>query len=408
MKDTHTGGAPRRARRSAWANKTVRAAGLGILLFLFFGSGYGLGSGLIELPGKTTNNKDLPADLSYSSVERLYDSLKENYNGKLTEDQLIEGLKHGLAEATNDPYTVYFTAKEAESFKNDLNNTFSGIGAELGKNKDGNIQIVAPISGMPAEKAGLKAKDVIATVNSKTTVGMTIDDAVKAIRGKAGTPVKLQIIRGGTKALDITVTRQTIQIPSVEHSIENGIGYIQIFTFATDTQRLMHEAAEAVKKAGVKGIVLDMRNNPGGSVDAAVAVASEWLPANALILQEKRGNQVVQSYQSTGAATLQGIPTVVLINGGSASASEIVAAALKDNKQATVMGEKSYGKGSVQQLINFKNGSQLKVTIADWHRPNGKNINKQGITPDKTVKLTDADIEANNDAQLQAAKDFLK
>lgn len=376
-----------------------------VILIVVFGLGLSVGNGRLGLPSRGgVVSKDLPATLDYTSVNQVYQSIKENYNGKLTEAQLVDGLKHGLAESTKDPYTVYFSPAEAKSFSDSLNNTFSGIGAELGKDDKGNIQVIAPISGTPAEKAGVKAKDLIATINGKTTVGMSVDDAVKNIRGKAGTEVKLQLIRG-SEPVELTIVRQNIQVPSVTHKMLGGnIGYIRISTFATDTTRLINEAADALK--GSKGIVLDLRNNPGGSVDAAVAVSSEWLPQNASIMQEKRGKEVIQSYRSTGDTTLGNVPTVVLINGGSASASEIVAAALRDNKHGYIIGEKSYGKGVVQQLVNFGDGSQLKVTIADWFRPNGKNINKQGISPDQSLKLND-DATPENDNQLQAAQAYL-
>lgn len=372
-----------------------------------FALGLGIGNGSIDLPKQYASRTGLPEELDYSSVDQVYESLKDNYNGKLSADKLVEGMKHGLAEAANDPYTVYFTSEEAESFNQDLQNTFSGIGAELGKNDQGNIQIIAPIKDTPADKAGLRAKDIIATVNGKTTVGMSIDDAVKAIRGEAGTTVTLQIVRGD-EALTVPIVRQTIQVPSVTHEIKDGgVGYIQISNFANDTAVLVRKAALEFKQQNVKKIVLDLRNNPGGQVDAAINVASEWLPTDKLIMQEKRGQMVTQTYKSTGTNTLGGIPTVVLINGGSASASEIVAAALHDNGQARLIGVKTYGKGVVQSLINLGDGSELKVTTASWHRPNGKNINNQGIQPNQKVVISDADAEAENDTQLQAALQYL-
>lgn len=390
-------------KRSPVSKKLLLVA---VIAVTFMG-GYAFGSGRLSLPSRGgVVSKDLPAKLNYSSVDELYTSIKNSYNGTLTEQQLIDGLKHGLAEATNDPYTSYFTAKEADTFESDLNNTFSGIGAELGKDAKGTIQVIAPIEGTPAAKAGVKPKDLIATINGKTTVGMTVDDAVQNIRGRAGTQVKLQLVRGD-QPVELTITRETIQVPSVTHkTLESGLGYIRVVTFANDTSQRIAEAANALK--GSKGIVLDMRNNPGGSVEAAVAVASQWLPEGDLIMQEKRGSEVVQTYRSTGPGTLNKKPTVVLVNGGSASASEIVAAALKDNKQGYLIGEKTYGKGVVQQLINLRDGGQLKVTVAGWYRPNGQNINKQGIKPDSESKLSDADATAGNDTQLQAAEAYLK
>lgn len=390
-------------------DKTVRLVTGLVVVGLVFVAGVNVGNGTISWSHNSGQNAALPETLNYATVTQLYRSLIENYDGKLTEAQLINGLKHGLAEATNDPYTVYFTPAEAESFNNDLQGQFSGIGAELGKNEQGNIQVIAPIAGTPADKAGIKPKDVIATVNGKTTVGMSVDDAVKAIRGKAGTSVKLQIIRAGSEALSLTITRQNIHIPSVTTKIlEGNLGYMQVSTFGEDTAEKVSEAADDFKQKGVKGIVLDLRNNPGGQVDSAVAIASEWLPENQLIMQEKRGSTVTQTYQSTGSAQFANLPTVVLVNGGSASASEIVAAALHDNKHAYIIGEKSYGKGVVQRIINFGDDSQLKVTVASWYRPNGKNINHLGITPDQKVVLSADDAKAGKDVQLDAAKAYLQ
>ncbi|HSX36606.1 MAG TPA: S41 family peptidase [Patescibacteria group bacterium] len=382
--------------------------GVAILVALFvFSLGVGVGQGKISWHGAGSVNRNLPANLDYSSVNQVYNSLKANYSGTLTEGQLIDGLKHGLAEATNDPYTEYFTAAEAKQFSDQLNNSFSGIGAELGKDKDGNLIVVSPIAGFPADKAGLKPQDIITTINGTTTTGLGIDDAVTKIRGKAGTNVTLQVVRNHAQQLSLTITRQNIQVPSVNTKILDGnIGYIQITTFANDTSGLIKQAAQKMKQANVKGIVLDLRSDPGGLLPAAVDVSSEWLPQGALVLQEKRGNTVVNSYMADGNDDLHGIPTVVLINEGSASASEITAGALHDNKAAYVIGAKSYGKGVVQQLINFGDGSQLKVTVASWYRPDGENINHKGITPDQTVKEP-SDATPANDPQLQAASAYL-
>lgn len=379
-----------------------------LLVVLAFGLGLNVGNGHLALPGHRAVSGNLPSSLDYSSVNQVYQSLKDNYDGTLTQSQLLDGLKHGLASAANDPYTEYFTAAEAKSFQGELNNSFSGIGAELGKNAQGNIQVISPIVGLPADKAGLKAQDVIATVNGKTTAGMSVDDAVNAIRGKAGTKVTLQIVRNGSQAVTLTITRQNVQVPSVSSKVLDGnIGYIQIITFADDTPQLIQKAADSLKQANVKGIVLDLRGNPGGLVDSAVAVSSEWLPQNTEIMQEKRGSTVEQTYSATGGDELNGIPTVVLVDGGSASASEITAGALHDNHAAYIIGTKSYGKGVVQQIVNFNDGSELKVTVASWYRPDGKNINHLGITPDQTVKPGANDAVGGPDAQLQAAETYL-
>jgi carboxyl-terminal processing protease len=389
----------------------LKSAGNVLLLVGIFVIGVGVGQGRINLGlGEhfSSVNKDLPSKLDYSSVNTVYQSLKDNYAGTVTASQITDGLKHGLAQATKDPYTVYFTAKEAKDFNDQLNNSFSGIGAQLGQDSDGNVEVIAPIDGLPAMKAGLMAKDIIASINGTTTSGMTVDEAVNKIRGPKGTKVTLQVVRDHKQALSFTITRQDIVIPSVKtKTLDGNIGYIQISTFANDTVELTDKAAKEFTDAGVKGIILDLRYDPGGLLDAAVRVSSLWLPAGQNVLQEKRGSTVVQSYSALGGDVLNGIPTVVLVNDGSASASEITAGALHDNKAAYIIGEKSYGKGVVQQLVNFNDGSQLKVTIASWYRPNGQNINHKGITPDKTVKISADDAKAGNDTQLQAAQAYL-
>jgi carboxyl-terminal processing protease len=261
---------------------------------------------------------------------------------------------------------------------------------------------------LPAAKAGLKAKDIITEINGESTSGMSVDEAVSKIRGNAGTNVKLQIVRDRSQSLNFTITRQDINLPSVKtKTLDNKLCYIQITTFANDTTGLAQKAAQDCKANNGKGVILDLRDDPGGLLDAAVNVSSLWLPGGTKVLDEKQGSTVIDSNVALGGDVLHGLPTVVLINSGSASASEITAGALHDNKAAYLIGEKSYGKGVVQQLINFKDDSQLKVTIASWYRPNGQNINKKGITPDKTVKLTDSDIQAGNDTQLQAAQAYL-
>lgn len=380
---------------------------IGVAIFMF---GHALGSGRIS-PTFNRNKQvtsGLPNRLNYNTVNDVYRSLKLNYDGKLTQTQLEDGLKHGLAESTKDPYTVYFTAKEAKDFNNDLNNSFSGIGAQLGQDDDGNLEVVAPISGLPAEKAGIQAKDIITTINGSSTAGISIDSAVNKIRGPKGTRVKLEIIRKKSQPLSFTIIREDITLPSIKtKTLDNNICYIQITTFANDTNKLLGEAVDKCKATNPKGVVLDLRDNPGGLLDSSVFASSLWLPQGQKVLDEKRGGEVIQSYSSSGEAKLKGVPTVVLINGGSASASEITTGALKDNNAAYVIGEKSYGKGVVQQLINFGDGSQLKVTVASWYRPNGQNINHKGITPDKVVKISDADAKADIDTQLKAAEAYL-
>lgn len=391
-----------------------------LMIALAFGIGHASGTGRLHL-GSSQNYKSvsgLPDNLDYSSVESLYDTIRTNYDGKLTSNQVLGGLKKGLAESTGDPYTEYFSAAKATEFTQQLNNSFSGIGAELGKDKDDNLIIVAPIAGFPADKAGLKPQDIVGTINGASTTNMSIDGAVSKIRGTKGTKVTLQVVRDHSQSLAFTITRDTIKIDSVKSKIlDNSIGYVSISSFADDTSDLMQKAAVEFKDNNVKGVILDLRGNPGGLLDASVAVSGQWLPSGKTILQEKRGGKVVvKTYTSTGPASLQGIPTVVLLDKGSASASEITAGALHDNGAARLIGEKSYGKGVVQQTLcvqgyRTKSGGcsadMLKVTVASWYRPNGQNINHQGINPDQTVKLDEIAAKAGNDNQKQAAIEYL-
>ena len=391
----------------------MKELGVLFLASVIFLSGFGLGSGRIILSSdqlfRKSVQKDLPKDLDYSSVEEVYDTLVKDFDGELSNQKILDGLKAGLANSTGDPYTEYMTAEEAKDFDSQLNGTFVGIGAELSKDEQGNIIVVSPISGFPAEKAGLKPKDIIIEVNGESTTGISVNDAVKKIRGEENTVVKLKVVRDKAKEIDIDITRAKITIPSVTTKmLENNIGYIRIARFSEDTVPLTTAAANEFKAKNVKAIVLDVRSDPGGLLDAAVKVSSLWLPNGQMILQEKRDTLVVKNYKATGNPILKDIPTVVLVNEGSASASEIVAGALRDNKAATVMGVKSFGKGSVQQLEKFSDGSVLKVTIARWYTPAGVNINKEGIKPDTEVKLDEEKFKAGIDTQLQAAIDFLK
>lgn len=355
---------------------------------------------------KSVQNQNLPGKLDYSGVEEVYAKLKANYDGQLDQNALEDGLKQGLVKAAGDPYTVYLNAKESKEFSEELSGSFEGIGAELGKDKQ-SIVIVSPIAGFPAAKAGLKPKDIISDINGQSAFDLSIDEAVQKIRGPKGTAVKLGVIRDGKK-LEFNITRAEITIPSVTSKVVDGnIGVITISRFGDDTVELTTKYARELKGKNVKGIVLDLRGNPGGLLDAAVGVSSLWLPSGKTVLQEKRGGVVENTYYAKGDPILLGVPTVVLIDGGSASASEITAGALHDNGAATLIGEKSYGKGSVQQVLELGYGGELKVTVARWYTPKGINIDKSGIQPDKKVTISDSDITAKRDPQLDAAKQTL-
>lgn len=380
---------------------------IGALLLIYF-IGVNVGNGTISFVNPTSSNKNMPTSINLTEVNDVYKLLRTHYDGELDTRELTDGAKAGMVKATGDPYTEYLNAKEAKEFNEQLSGTFSGIGAQLGKDDEDNITIMAPISGYPAEKAGLRAKDIIVSIDGKSTAGQSINEAVNKIRGEKGSDVTLEIIREGADKKTYTITREDIKVPSVEHEIlPNNVGYIEITQFWDDTAQLVAKAEQEFEKAGVKQVVLDLRSNPGGSLDAAVDVADMWVPNGKTILQEKRDNKVVQTYTSSGKTAFSDIKTVVLIDEGSASASEILAGALKDNGIAKLVGVKSYGKGSVQQIIPLKNGGELKVTVARWFRPNGENIDKKGIKPDIEVKLTEEDYKNGKDPQKDEAIQIL-
>lgn len=397
------------ARKAPKQRKITRILAAVLTGVIIFGLGVNVGNGQIALNRTHSVSSDLPDNLDYASVEAIYDKLRTEYDGKLDQNTLMDGLKQGLAQATGDPFTEFFNAKDAKAFDEELNGSFTGIGAELGKNTDNNIEIIAPIAGFPAEKAGLKSKDVIAEIGDESAANLSVSDAVKKIRGEAGTKVKLTVIRNKTESLDFEITRAVINIPSVKEEITaDNIGILTISRFGPDTASLARAAAEKFKAANVKGVVLDLRGDPGGLLDAAESVSSLWLDSSQTVLLEKRDDVVVKTFRAEGNPVLKGVKTVVLIDGGSASASEITAGALRDNNAATLIGVKTYGKGSVQQLLRLNDGGMLKVTSAHWFTPSGKGINKIGIEPDQKVERTDEDFKNNRDPQKDTALVFLK
>lgn len=390
---------PKSKRRISYFNAFI----FGLILFIF---GWSMGSNKFNisfLDNIQTENASLPSTLDYESVNDVYDILRQNYDGELKLEDIMNGLKNGLASSTGDPYTEYMSEKEANDFDSELNGTFSGIGAELSKEND-LITVVSPISGYPADKAGIRPKDIISEINGEKTYDMTLSEAVEKIRGESGTTVELTIIRSGSDKQLIKIKRENITIPSVEWSVKkSNVGYIKISRFAEDTADLTKKAALDLKSKNVKSIILDLRSNPGGLLDSAVDISSLWLDKGQRVVEEKRGKVTIKTHTASGDNILGGLPTVVLIDEGSASASEIVAGALKDNKKADLVGVDSYGKGSVQQLTPVSSGGLLKVTVARWYTPNGRNIDKEGIAPDKKVKRTIEDIKDNKDPQLNYA-----
>lgn len=360
------------------------------------------GTELLTLVGTNLGVQVRTNELDTSSLQETYRKLEARFDGKLDADKLVQYANKGLVQAAGDDYTQYFTAQEAQELQNDLaGNIGGGIGAELGKRND-KVTVIRPLENSPAARAGVQAGDVIVGINGKAVATQTVDEVVKKIRGEVGTTVKLAVDREG-EIKDISVTREEIVAPDVESKVVgDNIGMIKVSRFDKETGTHVRSAAEDFKKQGVRGVILDMRGNGGGYLEAGVGVASVWLN-NQTVVSERRGGRVTDELKSAKNPVLSDTPTVVLIDAGSASASEIVAGALHDHGKATLIGEKSFGKGSVQELLELTNGDSLKVTIARWYTPNGKNITKEGIAPDVKVDLTKDDINASRDPQLDAA-----
>lgn len=362
--------------------------------------GVAIGRSMV-LPTLPVDNKDIS---SFSPFSEARSTLKEKFIGTLDDQKLLYGAVEGMVRAAGDPYTAFSDPESTKQFKETLKGSFSGIGAEMGID-GGLIVVIAPLQGSPAEKAGVQAGDAIVAIDGKSLTETTsLDDAVQIIRGPKGTQVKLTVIHPKAhEKSDIVITRDDIEVPSVKSEIRDGIAHISISSFNGDTASKFTKAARDAKRAGVKGIVLDLRRNPGGYLDAAVDIASEFLDPNAVVVSEKGKTETMHRAKRTG--TLRDIPTVVLMNESSASASEIVAGALQDNLGTPLIGTKSFGKGSVQDVVDLSDGSSLRVTIAKWFTPKGTSIADEGITP--TVAIQDDD-NTPEDEQLQRAYEELQ
>lgn len=348
--------------------------------------------------GVRTSNKTI--DLS--SVQKTYQELVANYDGKLDTQKLIYGANRGLVEAAGDPHTAYMDPDETKEFDKSLSGQIGGgIGAEIGL-RNNKPTIIKPLENSPAQKAGIKAGEAIVKVNDEASSDWSVEKVVSKIRGEVGTSVKLTLLSGG-QTREMSVVRQNIVSPAVESEIDGEIGILKVNRFGDDTVSLARKYASEFVEKGVKKVILDLRNNPGGTVGAAQGLLGIWLD-NQIAMTERRGSEIVKTLRTTGTPILGNMKTVVLINGNSASASEITAGALREYGKATLVGQKSYGKGSVQIVLGLPGGSQMKVTEARWYTPKGKNIDKTGIEPDVKVDLSSDDVNNNVDPQMDKAK----
>jgi len=370
-------------------------------------------AGNIPLDKAILENKNPSKDknVDFSLFWKVWDLVREKHisKGSLDSKKMVYGAINGMLKATGDPYTSFFDPAESKAFSEDLGGSFEGIGAELGV-KDSMLTVIAPLDGSPSQKAGLRAGDKILKIEGKAVSDMTLDEAVSLIRGKKGTDVHLEILPNEQKdTKEVTITRDTINVKSVKLEMkDNGIAYLKINEFGENTDKEFDAAMNSLLSQGAKGIVLDLRNDPGGLLDRCVSIASRMIPEGKVVVIEEDSSGKRSNLSTKGGDKLSQLPIVVLINEGSASASEILAGALKDDQGDVLVGKKSFGKGSVQELSNLPGGSSVKITVAKWLTPNGDYIMEKGINPDVEVDMTQDDYANGRDPQLDKAMEIIK
>ncbi len=369
-----------------------------------------------------------PSSVDFSAFWKAWNVINEKYVGTSTSDQdKVYGAISGMTASLGDPYTVFFPPKEAKMFASEIAGNFEGVGMEIGI-KGEKLVVVSPIKDSPAERAGVKAGDVILKIDSTDSVSLSTDEAVQLIRGAAGTKVKLTLAREGYKnPIELTVTRARIDLPTVRTATKtetasaagssdsgtglrkDGIFVISLFSFSENSANLFRSALKEFVASGSHKLIIDLRGNPGGYLEAAVDMASWFLPPGAVIVREEFGKgQQDNTYRSKGYNIFTDrLKLAILVDGGSASAAEILSGALSENGKAILVGTKTFGKGSVQELVQLTPDTSLKVTIAKWLTPKGHSISKLGITPDYVVPMTEADIKAQKDPQMDKAVELL-
>jgi carboxyl-terminal processing protease len=383
------------------------------LCFFTFTLGYSLKNNTVssELMIKENfDEKDFGEEFDFSLFNQVWRIIEQDYvQQPIVKKDLFYGSLEGLVKGLGDDYSSFLKPDLAKRFLDDVSGSFEGVGIEIGI-KDERLTVIAPLDNTPAFRAGLRSGDKIYAINGESTLGISLDEAADLIRGEKGTQVVLTIFRElEEEVLDVEITRDTIDIKSVSWELmgpEDKIAYIKITHFSDDTWGDFQNIAQVVLGANPRGLILDLRNNPGGYLDTAVDIAGYWVSRDIIVLARDSEDRE-REYKSSGPGYFQGLPTVVLVNQGSASASEILAGALQDYQMATILGEQTFGKGSVQELRNLSDGSALKLTIANWYTPLGRTFNKEGIVPDTEVKMTKEDYLEEKDPQMEKAIEIL-
>jgi carboxyl-terminal processing protease len=385
-----------------------------IILFFAFGiyvggSNYREIDKVLGISGKETQ---VTTQTDFSPFWKVWNTINEKYPtpDKITDQERVYGAISGLMGSLNDPYSVFFNPEETKSFEEEITGNFDGIGMEVGM-KDGVITVIAPLKDTPAYRANIKSGDKIFKIDKTTTTDLSIEEAIKLIRGPKGTTVTLTIYREGEKQpIEIKIVRDTINIPTLDTEIrKDGIFVIKLYSFSANSANLFRNAMKQFVESKKDKLILDLRGNPGGYLDAAVDMASWFLKSGKVIVTEDYGNnKAPEIFRSKGYDIFTDkLKFVILIDSGSASASEILAGAMQDNNRAKLVGETSFGKGSVQQVIDITPDTILKITVAKWLTPNGNSISEKGLTPDYPVKVTQKDLDAKIDPQMNKAVELL-
>ena len=390
-----------------------------VVFVIFIAYSFGFYAGESSVPSlnkvQSVTHKEQPAGVQ-ADFDIFWDAWKtatDKYVDRTTIDpqKMVYGAVEGMVASLGDPYSSFFTPDQSRMLGDDINGSFSGIGAEIGF-KNSILTIIAPLKDSPAEKAGLRAGDKIGTIDGTFTGELSLEEAVLKIRGERGTKVLLNIMRDGfDEPRDFSIVRDIIKMPLVELRIEEGnVAYIQLFNFLGDVDQEFQIAARQALARGAKSVVLDLRNNAGGFLDSAIETASFFIPEGEIVAIEDFGDNGKgrNEFRSNGYRYFQTMPVVVLINGGSASAAEIVAGALKDARNVPLVGEKTFGKGSVQEVVDLADGTSIKITVAKWLTPSGASIHEQGIEPTVKVEVTAEDRDAGKDPQLAKALEIAR
>ena len=352
-----------------------------------------------------------PEEVDFSLLWEAWHELESKYVNKQDFDtqEMIYGAISGMVDSLGDPYTIFLDPDDTKRFVEDVKGTFEGVGMEIGI-RNGQLQVIAPLEGTPAQKAGLRSGDKIIKINDVLTADLSLDEVVDLIRGPKGTTVNLTIYRDDmSQAKEIPIVREVIQVPSLKlEMLDDNIAHLGLYHFSEKASFDFRMVAIEILTSSAESIILDLRNNPGGYLEVAQDIAGYFLERGQIVTIEDFGNGEQKEYLAQGTANLINYPLVVLINQGSASGSEILAGSLRDNRGILLIGEKSFGKGSVQQLETLKGGSSLKITVAKWLTPNGDSITDQGLKPDIEVEITEQDYDQEIDPQLNKAIEIIK